>query len=119
VETRPIHSEADYDAALADIEQYFDTEPVRGTPEADRFEILLALIGAYEREHWAIEAPDAVGAIKEVMALKKLTQSDLAELLGSRSRASEILNRRRGLTMEQARLLYTRWQVPAESLLLG
>jgi HTH-type transcriptional regulator / antitoxin HigA len=119
MEIKPIHTEADYDTALADIEQYFDNEPVRGSPEADRFEILLALIGAYEREHWAIEAPDAIGAIKEIMALKQLTQSDLAELLGSRSRASEILNRRRGLTMEQARLLHTQWHVPAESLLLG
>jgi HTH-type transcriptional regulator/antitoxin HigA len=119
MEIRPIHTEADYDAALADIEQYFDNEPTRGTPEADRFEILLALIGAYEREHWVIEAPDAVGAIQEIMALRKFSQSDLANLLGSRSRASEILNRRRGLTMEQARLLHTQWQVPAESLLIG
>jgi HTH-type transcriptional regulator/antitoxin HigA len=117
MEIRPIHSEAEYDAALADIEQYFDNEPARGTPEAERFEIMLALIGAYEREHWAIEAPDAVGAIKEIMALRRLTQSDLAHLLGSRSRASELLNRRRGLTMEQARLLHAKWQVPAESLL--
>jgi HTH-type transcriptional regulator/antitoxin HigA len=59
---RPIRTEADYDAALADIEQYFDNEPARGTPEADRFEILLALISAYEQQHWAIEAPDAVRA---------------------------------------------------------
>ena len=119
MDIRPIRTEADYDEALADIEQYFDKEPARGTPEADRFEVLLALIATYEREHWAIEAPDAVSAIKEIMALKNLTQSDLAALLGSRSRASEILNRRRGLTMEQARLLHTQWQVPAESLLIG
>jgi HTH-type transcriptional regulator/antitoxin HigA len=119
MEIRPIRTEADYEAALADIEQYFDNEPERGTPEADRFDVLAALIGAYEREHWAIEAPDTVGAIKEVMALRNLTQADLAELLGSRSRASEILNRRRRLTMEQARLLHAKWQVPAESLLIG
>jgi HTH-type transcriptional regulator / antitoxin HigA len=119
MDIRPIRTEADYGAALTEIEQYFENEPERGTPEADRFDVLAALIGAYEREHWAIEAPDAVGAIKEVMALKNLTQADLAELLGSRSRASEILNRRRGLTMEQARLLHTEWQVPAESLLIG
>jgi HTH-type transcriptional regulator / antitoxin HigA len=119
MEIRPIRNEADYDAALADIEQYFINEPERGTPEADRFDVLSALIGAYEREHWFIDAPDAVSAIKEMMALKNLTQSDLAELLGSRSRASEILNRRRRLTMEQARLLHEKWQVPAESLLAG
>jgi HTH-type transcriptional regulator/antitoxin HigA len=119
MEIRPIRNEADYDAALADIEQYFVEEPVRGTPEADRFDVLAALIGAYEQEHWAIEAPDAVGAIREVMALHHYTQSDLAKLLGSRSRASEILNRRRGLTMEQARILHRQWRIPAESLIAG
>lgn len=119
MEIRPIRTEADYDVALADIEQYFISEPEPGTPEADRFDVLAALIGAYERDHWAIEASDAVSAIKEVMALKNYTQSDLAELLGSRSRASEILNGKRGLTMEQARLLHTKWDVPAESLLMG
>jgi HTH-type transcriptional regulator/antitoxin HigA len=119
MEIRPIHNEADYDAALADINQYFENEPERGTPEGDRFEILLALIGAYEQKHWPIAAPDAIGAIREIMALRHYTQSDLADLLGSRSRASEILNRRRGLTMEQARLLHERWHIPAESLIAG
>jgi HTH-type transcriptional regulator/antitoxin HigA len=119
MEIRPIHNEADYDAALADINQYFENEPERGTPEGDRFEILLALIGAYEQKHWRIAAPDAIGAIREIMALRHYTQSDLADLLGSRSRASEILNRRRGLTMEQARLLHERWHIPAESLIAG
>ncbi|HEX3954956.1 MAG TPA: XRE family transcriptional regulator [Stellaceae bacterium] len=119
MDIRPIHNEADYDAALAEIDQYFENEPERGTAEGDRFEILLALIGAYERERWAIEAPDAVGAIREIMALKHYSQSDLAKLLGSRSRASEILNRRRGLTMEQARVLHECWRVPAESLITG
>jgi len=120
MELRPIHTEADYDAALAEIEQYFDKEPARGTPEGDRFEILLALIGAYEQQRWRIEPPaDAVDAIYAIMEFKRYTQSDLAALLGSRSRASEILNRKRRLTMEQARLLHERWQVPAESLIAG
>jgi HTH-type transcriptional regulator/antitoxin HigA len=117
MEIRPIRGEDDYEAALKEIEFYFEREPDPGTPEADRFDVLSALIGAYERQHWPIAAPDAVSAIREIMALKRYTQSDLADLLGSRSRASEILNRRRGLTMEQARLLHARWQVPAECLL--
>jgi len=116
---RPIHNEADYDAALAEIDRYFVNEPDPGTPEGDHFEVLLALIGTYEQKHWRIEAPDAVGAIREVMALHHYTQSDLAKLLGSRSRASEILNRRRGLTMEQARILHREWRIPAESLIVG
>jgi HTH-type transcriptional regulator/antitoxin HigA len=120
MELRPIHSEADYDAALAEIEQYFDNEPQRGSAEGDRFEILLALIGAYEQARWRIDPPDnAVDAIQAVMEFKRYSQSDLAQLLGSRSRASEILNRKRGLTMEQARLLHEHWHVPAESLIAG
>jgi len=118
-DVRPIRSEADYDAALTEVDQYFRTEPKRGTPEGDRFEVLLTLIGAYEREHWPIEAPDAVSMIREVMALRHYTQSDLAAVLGSRSRASEILNRRRPLTLEQARKLHREWNIPAESLLAG
>lgn len=117
MDIRPIRTEEDYEAALQEIDAYFDREPEPGTPEADRFDVLSALIGAYEQRHWPIDAPDAVSAIREIMALKHYTQSDLADLLGSRSRASEILNRRRGLTMEQARILHARWQVPAASLL--
>ncbi len=119
MEIRPIRSEADYDAALKEIEQYFEQEPELGSPEADRFDVLAALIGAYEQQHWTIEAPDAVTAIREVMAFRHYTQSDLAILLGSRSRASEILNRRRQLTIEQARKLHREWRIPAESLLAG
>ena len=119
-EIRPIRTEADYDAALVEIEQYFDNEPERGTPESDRFDILAALIGAYEQEHWRFDPPDdPVDAICAVMELRQFTQKDLAMLLGSRSRASEILNRKRGLTMEQARLLHEHWHVPAASLIAG
>jgi len=117
MDIHPIRTEEDYEAALTEIEPYFEREPEPGSAEADRFDVLSALIGAYEQRHWPIEAPDAVSAIREIMSLKHYTQSDLAELLGSRSRASELLNRRRGLTMEQARLLHARWQVPAASLL--
>jgi HTH-type transcriptional regulator/antitoxin HigA len=119
MDIHPIRSEADYDAALKDIEQYFENEPDPGTPEADRFDVLSALIGVYEDRYWPIEAPDAVDAIREIMAIKGYGQSDLAVLLGSRSRASEILNRKRGLTLEQARILHREWHVPSDSLLAG
>src|SRR5437899_2966445 len=81
MDVRPIRTEADYDAALKEIEQYFANEPELGSPEADRFDILAALIGAYEQQHWPIQAPDAVSAIREVMALRNYSQSDLATLL--------------------------------------
>ena len=118
MDIRPIRTEADYDAAVKEIEQYFENQPEPGTPEADRFDVLSMLIGAYEDRHWPMEAPDAVSAIREVMALRGYGQSDLAALLGSRSRASEILNRKRGLTLEQARILHREWHVPSDSLLV-
>lgn len=118
MDIRPIHTEEEYDAALADVEQYFVDEPARGTPEADRFEILLALIGNYEQKRWAIDPPaDPVDAITLIMQDRNLDQKDLAVLLGSRSRASELLRRVRPLSMEQAQMLYREWRVPAECLL--
>jgi HTH-type transcriptional regulator/antitoxin HigA len=79
--------------------------------------VLAALIAEYEARHWPIEPPDPVAAIRERMAQAGYTQADLARLLGSRSRASEILARRRGLTMEQARRLHDAWRIPAEALI--
>jgi len=117
MDIRPIKNEADYDWALKEIEAYFVNEPAVGSPEAERFDVLATLIEAYEDKHWAIDPPDAVAAIEEFMERKELDQSDLARLLGSRSRASEILNRKRNLTMEQARKLHAEWKIPAEMLL--
>ncbi|AHJ69319.1 helix-turn-helix domain-containing protein [Granulibacter bethesdensis] len=117
MDVRPVENEADYDWALAEIEQYFNNEPAPGTPEAERFSVLAALIDHYETKVWPIESPDAVDALRERMEQAGYTQSDLARLLGSRSRASEILHRKRGLTIEQAYRLHTEWKIPAETLL--
>jgi len=92
-------------------------EPKPGTPAADRFDVLAALIAEYEARHWPIEPPDPVAAIRARMEQAGYTQADLAQLLGSRSRASEILARRRGLTMEQVRRLHEAWRIPAEALI--
>lgn len=117
MDIRSIKTEADYDWALAEIAQYFEHEPAPGTQEADRFDVLATLIEAYEAKHWHIEAPDPVSAIQEVMERRHLNQADLARLLGSRSRASEILARKRALTMKQAWTLHEQWHIPAEVLL--
>jgi HTH-type transcriptional regulator/antitoxin HigA len=117
MDIRPIRTEADYDWALKEIELYFEHEPKRGTPESDRFDVLAALIEAYEAKHWPIEPPDAVEAIRFRMEMGGFGQADLAHLLGSRSRASEILHRKRPLTLEQAWKLHREWQIPAEALL--
>jgi HTH-type transcriptional regulator / antitoxin HigA len=117
MDVRPIRTEADYDWALKEIEPYFQREPKRGTPGADRFDVLAALIEVYEAKNWPVEPPDAVEAIRFRMEVGGLRQADLARLLGSRSRASEILRRKRPLTLEQAWKLHREWQIPAEALL--
>jgi HTH-type transcriptional regulator/antitoxin HigA len=117
MDIRPIKTEADYDWALREIEPYFAREPKRGSAEADRFDVLAALIEVYEANHWPIDPPDPVEAIRFCMDQGGYGQGDLARLIGSRSRASEILRRKRPLTMEQAWKLHTEWNIPAEALL--
>ena len=112
-----LRTEADYDWAVAQIEPYFTHQPPPGTAAAERFDVLAALIENYEAKHWPIEAPDPVEAIRARMEQSGYTQADLVVLLGSRSRASEILARRRGLTMEQAYRLHREWHIPSESLI--
>ncbi len=113
---RPIRTEADYDAALKEIERYFEREPKRGTPEADRFDLLAALIDAYERERWPVGPPDPIAAIRYRMEQAGYRQADLAKIIGSRSRASEIMNRKRHLTLEMVWRLSRAWGIPAEAL---
>jgi HTH-type transcriptional regulator / antitoxin HigA len=114
---RAIRDEDDYNWALAEIEQYFDNEPEPGTEASERFDVLASLIEAYETMNWPIEPADPIEAIKYRMEAAGYTQHDLAEILGSKSRASEILNRKRFLTMEMAYKLNSEWKIPAESLL--
>ncbi len=116
-EIRPLKSEADYDAALKEIERYFEHEPEPGTPEGDRFDLLALVIEDYERKRWAIDPPDPVEAIKYSMRLAGRRQADFARLIGSRSRASEILNRKRPLTIAAIWKLSREWGIPAESLI--
>jgi HTH-type transcriptional regulator/antitoxin HigA len=117
MDVRPLATEADYDWALAEIARYFDDIPRPGTPESGRFDVLSALIEHYEAKHWRIDAPSAVAMIAAVMEARGLGQPELAAVLGSRSRASEVLSGKRGLTMEQAYRLHEAWGVPAEALI--
>jgi HTH-type transcriptional regulator/antitoxin HigA len=114
---RPLRSEADYDAALAAIERYFDKAPKRGTTAADRFDLLALVIEDYERRHWPIDPPYPVDAIRYRMATGGYTQADLGRLIGSRQRASDVLARKRRLTMQMAWKLHREWGIPAEALI--
>jgi len=114
MEIKPIKTEADYEAALKDIEGLFDAEP--GTPEGDRLDILITLVEAYEDEHYDIPAPDPVEAIFYYMESRGLTRADLEPFIGSRARVSEILNRKRPLTLAMIQRLH-RLGIPAEVLI--
>lgn len=112
---KPIKTEADYDAALAEIDVLMDASP--GTPEGDRLDILVTLVEAYEAKRWQINPPDPIAAIELRMQQRGLTRRDLEKILGSRSRVSEVLNRKRPLTLEMIRRLHALWGIPAESLI--
>lgn len=114
---RPLRTEADYDAALQAIAGHFEREPLPGSPEADHFDLLTLVIADYEARHWAIEALDAPDLLRAQMAQKGLKQADLAAVLGSKARASEVLNRRRHLTLEQAWRLHAEWKIPTDVLI--
>jgi HTH-type transcriptional regulator/antitoxin HigA len=114
---RAIRNEADYDWALNEIARYFENQPEPRTEAAERFDVLAGLIEAYEAKHWPIESTDPIEAIEYRMEISGYTQKDLSELIGSRSRASEILRRKRPLTMQMAHKLSVEWNIPAEVLL--
>jgi HTH-type transcriptional regulator / antitoxin HigA len=114
---RPLRTEADYEGALLEIERYFDHEPRPGTREADRFDLLALVLEDYESKRWPIEPPDPIDAIRYRMELAGYTQADLGRLIGSRQRASDILSRKRRLTMKMAWKLHRDWGIPAEALI--
>ena len=111
----PIHSHADYNNALSRIEEIFDAKP--GTIEGDELEILGILVDEFEKRHFPIDAPDPIEAVKFRMEQLSLSQSDLAGLIGSKSRASEILSGKRTLSLRLIRLLNRKLSIPAEVLL--
>ena len=112
---KPIGSEADYEVALAEIERLWGTRA--GTAEGDRLDILATLVDAYENEHYPMDPPDPIEAIKFRMEQQGLTRKDLEGILGSRTRVAEVLNRRRGLSMNMIRCLREKLGIPAEVLI--
>lgn len=117
MDIRPIHTEADYRAALSEVSAYFDTEPEPGTPDGDRFEVLLTLVEAYEAKHFPIDLPDPVEAIKFRMEQSGLTPKDLVPAIGRLNRVYEILSRKRPLTLPMIWRLHDEFGIPAESLI--
>ena len=112
-----LRDEAAYQATLADYEAFFDNQPEPGSEAGDRFELLGLLLAKYEEDHFPMPADDPVEAIRFAMERQGLSQSDLSEVLGSRSRASEVLNRRRALSVAQIRKLSREWRIPVQALI--
>ncbi len=113
---KPVRNDADLAWALREIEVYFDDEPEAGTPEHDRFAVLATLISAYEAEHHPAEPLEPVAMLEVYMQEQRLSGPDLAKLLGSRSRASEILSRKRTLTLTMINRIAEAWKLPVADL---
>ena len=113
----PIRTEQDYKAALRELSAYFDNEPEPGTEDGDRFEILATLVEAYETKSFPIQAPDPIEAIRFRMEQGGLTVKDLVPSIGRPNRVYEVLNGRRGLTIDMIRNLHRNLGIPAESLI--
>ena len=111
----PIRNEKDYQKALDRLEDIFEAK--RDTKEGDELEILSILIDQYENENFPIGMPDPIEAIKFRMEQMGMNQKDLAELVGFKSRVSEILNKKRKLTLDMIRKLNTNLNIPTEVLI--
>jgi HTH-type transcriptional regulator/antitoxin HigA len=114
-EVRPIRSKRDHAAALKEAERLWGAKA--GTRDGDRLDVLVTLIEAYEEEHYPIDPPDPIEAIKFRMEQQGLTRRDLEEIIGTRTRIAEVLNRKRGLSIAMIRRLNERLGIPAEVLI--
>jgi len=117
MDIRPIHTNADYKAALKAVSALVDSDPGPGTPDGDRLDILATLVQAYEDRHFPIAAPDPIEAIKFRMEQSGLSVKDLEPIIGKSNRVYEVLNRKRPLTLAMIRRLHSRLGIPADILI--
>jgi HTH-type transcriptional regulator/antitoxin HigA len=115
MEIRPIKTEQDYDSAVSRIEELWGAK--KDTPDGDELDLLVTLVESYEIKHYPIAPPDPIEAIKFRMEQMGMTNSDMVKYLGSQSRVSEILNKKRKLTLGMIKSLYKGLKIPAEILL--
>jgi HTH-type transcriptional regulator/antitoxin HigA len=115
MDIKPIKTEADYEAALHEIDHLMEAE--RDTPEGDRLDMLTTLVEAWEEKHHQIEDPDPIEAILHRMEALGLARKDLEPMIGTRARVSEVLSRKRPLTINMIRKLNKEMRIPAEVLI--
>lgn len=111
---KPIKTQEDYKEAMYLIDQLWDAEP--DSPEGDQLDVLVTLVEKYEETHFPIDPPDPIEAIKFIMEQNSLTKADLGRILGSSSRATEILNKKRKLNLKMMRNLHDTLHIPFEIL---
>ena len=115
MDIKPIKTDADYRAALAEVEKLMMAEA--DSPEGEKLEVLATLVEAYEAKHFPLDLPDPVAAIKFEMERKGLTIRDLEPMIGKSNRIYEILNHKRSLTLKMVWRLHQQLGIPAESLI--
>ena len=115
MEIRPIKTEQDYNDSIKRIESLWGAK--KDTPQGDELDLLVTLVESYEMKHYPIAPPDPVDAIKFRMEQMDMTKADMVKYLGSQSRVSEVLNRKRKLTLSMVKSLYKGLRIPAEILL--
>ena len=114
---KPIRTEADNRAALAEISKLMARDPLIGTPAGDRLDVLVTLVQAFEARHYPLDAPDPIAAIKFRMDQQGLTARDLEPMIGSRARVSEVLGGKRALSMAMVWRLHKGLGIPAQCLI--
>ena len=117
MQIRPIRTDKDHRAALAEIEKLWGAS--NGTPEGDKLDILVTLVETYEERRWPLRSRrrfDPVDVLRYAIEELGHSQAELADILGSRSRASEVLARRRPLTLEMIQKINANWKIPADLL---
>lgn len=114
-EIRPIRTKRDYEGALNEVERLWGAKS--GTAEGDRLDVLATLIDVYEAEHYPMDPPDPIEAIKFRMEQQGLTRRDLEEIIGTRTRIAEVLNRKRGLSITMIRRLHEHLGISADVLI--
>ncbi len=115
MDIKPIKTDEDYSAALEEIERLIDAQP--NTPEGDRLDVLTTLVDAWEEKRYPIEEPDPIEAIKHRMEALGMSRKDLEAMIGGRNRVSEVLSRKRPLTIHMIRRLSEKMHIPAGVLI--
>lgn len=114
---RTLQTEEEYQAALGAVRPYFGKEPDAGTPEAANFDALVLLIEDYEVRHYPIPRATPAEVLKAVMAANSYSRADLIAVIGSKSRAADLLNGKRDINLDQIRKLSKAWHIPAGALI--